>query len=123
MNIKSLCIFLLFFDFVKYLKVRLFCIKDYQQVPQEKKCCSEAAGYSSWSASALLPHLRWELQILAPGSCEFWVGVTDSFAEQGAHAVQKHAPQLTGFNLCAIYSYSSHLNCEMSKNLFSGGEC
>lgn len=68
---KILQIFVLFFAFVKYLKVRLFCIKDYQQVLQEKKFHSEAAGYSPWSASALLPHLS--------GNCKSWHGAPVSF--------------------------------------------
>lgn len=87
--------FVSFFAFIMSLKVRMFCIKDYQQVSQERKCRSEAAGYSPWSVSGLLPHLRRELQILALVSCQFWVGVTRSFAEQEAHSVQSSAPQVT----------------------------
>lgn len=63
--------FVSFFAFIMSLKVRMFCIKDYQQVSQERKCRSETAGYSPWSVSGLLPHLRRELQILAPVSCRF----------------------------------------------------
>lgn len=90
-----------------FLKVRMLCIKDYQQVSQERKCHSEAVGYSPWSVSGLLPHLRWELQILALVCCEFWVGVRRSFAEQEAHAVQSSAPQVTVFNPCAPYTVLS----------------
>lgn len=90
-----------------FLKVRMVCIKDYQQVSQERKCRSEAVGYSPWSVSGLLPHLRWELQILALVCCEFWVGVRHSFAEQEAHAVQSSAPQVTVFNPCAPYTVLS----------------
>lgn len=93
-NIKSCTFFVLFFASVMSLKVRMFCIKDCQQVSQERKCHSEAAGCSSWSASALLPALRWELQ-QALVSCQLWVGVTHSFAEQEAHAGQSSAPQVT----------------------------
>lgn len=65
---KMLQVFVSFFAFIKYLKVRLFCIKDYKEVLQGKKCCSEAAGYSPWSVPALLQSLGWKLQILAPSS-------------------------------------------------------
>lgn len=108
-------VFVSFFGFIKSLKVRLFCIEDYKEMSQEKKCCSEAAGYSPWSVPALLQNLRWELQIPALSSCEFWVGVADTSAEQGAPAVQSCAPQLTRFTLPAVYSHSSNLNCEMRK--------
>lgn len=64
-------VFVSFFAFIKCLKVRLFCIKDYKEVLQEKKCCSEAAGYSPWSVPALLQSLGWKLQILAPSSRVF----------------------------------------------------
>lgn len=106
-------VFVSFFAFIKYLKVRLFCIKDYKEVLQ-KKCCSEAAGYSPWSVPALLQSLA--------GNCkswhrapEVWAGVADTSAERGGHAVQSCAPQLTRFNLPAVYSHSSNLNCEMRK--------
>lgn len=66
---KILQIFGLFFAFVISLKVRMFCIKAFR-VSQESKCHSEAAGYSPCSASALLPSLRWEFQILALVSCQ-----------------------------------------------------
>lgn len=82
----------------------MFCIKYHQQVSQERKYHSEAAGYSPWSSSALLPPLGWEFHILVLVSCEFWVGETHSFAEQEAHAVQSSAPQVTLFNPHALYT-------------------